>query len=610
MGQRVRPSRLRLFVGTGPTSPTTARMIQAAQAACGSGAGIEIFGQSTVRGADALAADDTVAAIPGPVSLDVESILARPPGPIAVIDLARDGASDGDHRYLWQDVQLLLAAGRDVFATMAVTDLAGVGGAIAWATGAGDKAGVPDAIFDSAEIEVVDIATSMEEPALSQTEAAFRSLTLRRVALAVERRASSDGVAMAPAAPDRVLVAISGAGSGEIVIRAAKRLAAALHAPWHVLHVETPRARLDATRRAADTLGRASQMGATISTVPAVDVLQGIEAHLAAFPATNLVLGGSRATGLRRLFGVSVLAEMLSRHSDAILHVVPQRGEEEGGNKGDRAPTTASAAPRGLIAAPRHYLYTIALVALTVAVAEALRVFVGLRGTNLLFLFPVIAAAARFGQGPTLVSVVASVLCFNFFLLAPAYRFDLAAPQNVVMLVVLGSVAIYTGLLTSQLRSRAALSDRNAEQSSRLALFGQSLARAATWEETAVCVCEEVGRQMKVQTVMLREKDGHLQRVAAYPADADWGAIDQAALEGCWQKGEPTGSGTRELAAGDWRFEPLKTSLGTLAVLGMVREDGREPVRADRSVLFATLVAQAALAHERLKLQDEVATRR
>jgi two-component system sensor histidine kinase KdpD len=43
-----------------------------------------------------------------------------------------------------------------------------------------------------------------------------------------------------------------------------------------------------------------------------------------------------------------------------------------------------------------------------------------------------------------------------------------------------------------------------------------------------------------------------------------------------------------------------------LAVLGLARDDGQNPVPADRAVLLSTLIAQAALAHERLRLEDQM----
>ncbi len=43
-----------------------------------------------------------------------------------------------------------------------------------------------------------------------------------------------------------------------------------------------------------------------------------------------------------------------------------------------------------------------------------------------------------------------------------------------------------------------------------------------------------------------------------------------------------------------------------LAVLGIARDDGRDPVNAVQKLLLHTLIAQAALAHERLRLEDRM----
>lgn len=62
------------------------------------------------------------------------------------------------------------------------------------------------------------------------------------------------------------------------------------------------------------------------------------------------------------------------------------------------------------------------------------------------------------------------------------------------------------------------------------------------------------------------------------------------------------------LSASNWQFQPLATSLGTLAVLGIANENGRNPVKAHQKVLLLTLVSQTALALERLKLEDLMRT--
>jgi two-component system sensor histidine kinase KdpD len=79
-----------------------------------------------------------------------------------------------------------------------------------------------------------------------------------------------------------------------------------------------------------------------------------------------------------------------------------------------------------------------------------------------------------------------------------------------------------------------------------------------------------------------------------------------AAADWAWSRGEPAGSGTGTLNAADWQFHPLKTALGVLAVIGLSRADGQDPVPAERALLLQTLLGQAALAHERLKLESQV----
>jgi two-component system sensor histidine kinase KdpD len=90
------------------------------------------------------------------------------------------------------------------------------------------------------------------------------------------------------------------------------------------------------------------------------------------------------------------------------------------------------------------------------------------------------------------------------------------------------------------------------------------------------------------------------------PADARLTPIDLAAADWAFRRGETAGYGTATLNGSDWQFHPLKTSLGVLAVLGMARSDGSEPVPADRAVLVSTLIGQASLAYERLRLDDEM----
>jgi K+-sensing histidine kinase KdpD len=395
---------------------------------------------------------------------------------------------------------------------------------------------------------------------------------------------------------NHLIVAVSGSDRSEALVRSGRLLADAIGASWEAIHVETPDADRESPRGkcAAEALALAAKLGATIATLPAASALVGIQAHLDSAPAQHLVLGGAgRRPGFWRQSFVEVLA---ARNDDLVLHVHADASPAHGTSTrpGQSRPATPL----------RSYAYAAALVAATLLASEVLQLFLGTRPLDLLFLFPVIAVAARFGLPPALLAVALSVVCYNYFLLLPAYSFNAAAPQNLVMTGVLIAVAVYTGVITTRMRGRLVLSDRSARENASVAALAQKLTRDADWSTTAVTICEHVNHLLKVQAIVYREVDGTLIVAGSAPAGVALGPVDQAALEWAWNQGEEAGSGTATMAAADWQFQPLKTSLGTLAVLGLASEDGRNPVRADQRMLFQTLLAQSALAHERLRLED------
>jgi two-component system sensor histidine kinase KdpD len=378
----------------------------------------------------------------------------------------------------------------------------------------------------------------------------------------------------------RLLAAISGSGSGEQVVGLAAQLAGVMGARWHAVFIETPRSARDpaVARRAAEALSLAVRHGATVSNEPDDDVASGLAAHLAATPADHLVVGTRTAANRHRWFRRSTVSSVQKRLPGLTVHIAPAGTAV--------APVAkASAMSKQEL---RHHVIALGLVAITLGFAELASQLLGGRPLNLLFLFPVIAAAARFGMGPALTATAASVLGFDFFLLRPRFHLEPTAPVIVVTLTALLSVAIYTSLLTQALRSRVALSDRSAKENARIASFSQVLARAASWEETAKAVRDEIADALKAEAAVFRERNGRLEPVGTTMEQLSWGPIDQAALDWCWEHGEAAGRGTTAIASAVWRVEPLRTSLGVLAVLAFVRHDGRDPIRADRGG-FSTL---------------------
>ncbi|MFL9840513.1 sensor histidine kinase KdpD [Sphingomonas sp. ST-64] len=559
--------------------------------------------------------------------MDLDAVLARRPGLALVDEFAHTNVEGCRHPKRWQDVMELLDAGIDVYTTLNVQHVESLNDVVASFTRVRVRETVPDSVFDGAEIEVVDLPPDelierLEEgkvyvPAEASRAlghffskpnlSALREMALRRAALSVDQalleHLDASALPGTFAGGERVLVAISELPGSDALVRAAKRLADALRAPWQAVYIETPRAERfgeDERRRIASTLSLAASLGATIATVPAANVIEGLTTHVAGMRATQLVIGKSVRSWLFELRHGSVVNAMLRAGNGLAVHVIPATGEA-----GPTRSTRPAAAD--LWGGPSVYTASAVMIGGTIAVGKLAEPWIGLGGVDLIFLLPVIVASGRFGLRPGLVTGLLAGLAYNFFFLPPLHTFTIADPQSLLTMFVLIGIAAFTANLAGKLKARATLGARGAQENAAIAAFGQALARASDWETTSAIICDEVSRLLNLNVILLNRRVDELAIVASCPAArGELGPVNRAAADWAWDRAEASGAGSATLNAADWQFHPLKTALGVLAVIGIARSDGRDPVRADRAVLLQTLLGQAALAHERLKLEDEV----
>lgn len=557
--------------------------------------------------------------------MDIDAVIERRPALALVDEFAHSNVEGSRHPKRWQDVIELLDAGIDVYTTLNIQHVESLNDVVASFTRVRVRETVPDSVFGQAEIEVVDLppdeliqrlkdgkvyvpheaTRALSHFFSKQNLSALREMALRRAAQSVDQglleHLDANALPGTFAGGERILVAVSELEGADALVRTAKRLADALRGSWTAVYIETPRAEgfgETEKRRIADTLALAASLGATIATVPAESVIEGLRAQIEGMRATQLVIGRSRRSWWFALRHGSVVETLLDCVDGLAVHVIPA-----GPNTG---PAPRPRLTGGDWGKPRDYGLVALLVAAATGLASIAQPLIGSGAIDLIYLLPVIAAASRFGLRPGLVAGLAAALAYNFFFLPPVYTFTIADPQSVLTMFVLIGVAAFTSSLAGRLRSRAAIGVRGAQDNAALAAFAQTLARVSDAESTARAVCDEVAQLLDVQATILAQRDGLLTLIASEPAATDrLGSIDQAAAEWAWSRGEPAGSGTATLNAADWQFHPLKTSLGVLAILGIARADGRDPVTADRAVLLSTLVGQAALAHERVRLETD-----
>lgn len=633
--RREERGRLKIFLGAAPGVGKTFAMLTEGAALLREGVDVAVAVVETHGRAETQALAEPFEVIPrrrieyhGRIltEMDLDAVLARAPSLALVDEYAHSNVEGGRHPKRWQDVDELLDAGIDVYTTLNIQHVESLNDVVASFTRVRVRETVPDSVFENAEIMVVDLPPDelidrlkegkvyvpqeasralghfFSKPNLS----ALREMALRRAALSVDRQMLQELDATALpgtfGAGDRILVAVSEQPGADTLVRTAKRLADALRAPWMAVHVETPRSGSfdeEAKRRVAASLALAATLGATIATVPAETVVAGLRRQIEGMRATQVVIGKSQRSWWFELRHGSVVDALVKGGRGIAVHVIPAVAE------GGTPPASMKTLLRGW-GHPRGYAVIALMLAGTTLLAKLAQPWIGTGAIDLLYLVPVIISASLYGLRPGLAASLAAALAFNFFFLAPTWTFTIADPQSVLTMLILTGVAAFSSNLAGRLRTRARLGVRSAQESAALAAFSQTLARASDRMATAEAVCEEVSRLLDVRCVLLAGRDGGLRPVAATPRNVMLGPLDQAAADWAWNRGELAGSGSATLPAADWQFHPLKTSLGVLAVLGVARDDGRDPVPADRAVLLSTLVGQAALAHERLHLEDEM----
>ncbi|GGE78154.1 sensor histidine kinase [Sphingomonas prati] len=557
--------------------------------------------------------------------MDIDAVLARAPRLALVDELAHTNAPGSRHPKRYQDVEELLAAGIDVYATLNIQHVESLNDIVASFTRVRVRETVPDRILELAEIEVVDIppdelierlkagkvylpheATRALGHFFSKSNlSALRELALRRAAQAVDAQMLDHvralGVGGTWAGTDRIVVAINELPGADGLVRAGKRVSDGLHAPWTALFIETPRTAHfnDAQhRRVAEAMTLATQLGAAVATVPAASVVDGIRGFLTTARATQLVVGKSRRSRWFELLHGSVVDRLVRDTPGVTVHVLPL----------DARP--AASEPRQRRGAgwgtPSGYAITLLLVGLVTAVGSALFHILDLGNVALLYLLPVMVAASLFGLRTGLFAGLASSLAYNFFFLPPVGTLSVSNPENVISIFVLLGVAVATSQLTARVRAQADLAAASARTNATLAGFLRQLSAVNDPSEAARLICEDVARLFDVQAVLLAPLVGPgLAVQAASTPDYRLDTMDMAAANWASDTGTPAGKGSGTLAASEWLFNPVRAGGRTLAVLGVARDNG-EPIRADQVPLLSSLIDQSVLVLERLRLEMEM----
>ncbi len=543
-----------------------------------------------------------------------------------VDEYAHTNVPGSRHPKRWQDVDELLAAGIDVWTTLNIQHLESLNDVVQQISKVRVRETVPDTVFDRAdEIVLVDFppdellkrlaegkvyvqdtaARAVEHFFKPQNLTALRELALRRAAERIDadlvERMQAQAIEGPWAAGERILACIGPDPVSPIVVRAAKRLADLMDAPWIAVTVERPGTTLDdrGRQRLDEAMKLAQSLGAETQTLTGTDLPEALLRFAKFENVTQIVVGRARGSYLAELLRRSLPHELVRRTQDIAIHLVTRESE---------APAKRSLFrwPKSLPAAPAHFLYAVGAVVAALAIGEVLTTLTPIPNLSMVFLLAVLMTAMSFGMWPAIFTSVLSFLVYNFFFIPPLYTFTVAEPYELLALVIFLVVAVISSALAGRVREQARVATNRTRAMRRLYEFTRRLSGLATLDGVAEGAASEIHASLGRPVVVLLAQDDDLALTAAWPPEDALDAAAMTAARWAHSHDEPAGADTGTLPIIPWYFVPLRAGTKTLGVVGVAKERDGPPLDSEARALLDTLVEQTAAALERASLAREM----
>ncbi len=561
---------------------------------------------------------------------DLDGALARRPSLLLMDELAHTNAEGSRHPKRWQDVEELLDAGIDVFATMNVQHVESLNDVIAQITGVVVRETVPDSALERAhEIKLVDLPPddllerlrdgkvympAQAEHALENffrkgNLIALRELALRQTAERVDaqmlayRRAQ--GIEQTWAASEQILVAVSPSPYSAPLVRAARRMAGALHARWFAVYVEPrikrPISKLDEARL-SQNLRLAERLGAQVVTLSGDRASDEILRFARERNVTKIIVGKPIVARLRDRFRASLVDQLVRHSGDIDVYVTAGDPDEEG-----RIPARAAHARveiPSLLAAAGVSLAATGVAALLFGRDQ-------LPDVVMTYLLGIMLVASRFSLGASVFAALVSVAALDFFFVPPFFTFAVADFRHAVTFLVMFLVAVVISGLTERVKNQAAAA-RQREQRT-LALYGLSrLLTGAQSSERAIEVgSAELEKVFTCKvTVLTPDRDGKLRSVHASQGMDASSERDASIGQWVWQHQKEAGLGTNTLPSSQVLYVPLLASRGIVGVLGLRPSSPERFESIEQRRQLDAFTAQLALAMERAVLAEQTESAR
>jgi two-component system sensor histidine kinase KdpD len=622
--------KLKIFFGAAPGVGKTYSMLEAARKVAKEGRDVLVGyiephvrpeTQALVLGLDVLARREIDYRGTKLVDFDLEAALVQKPQLILVDELAHTNAPGLTHAKRWQDVIDLLDAGIDVYTTLNVQHLESVNDIIARITGVTVRETVPDSVFERAdEVELVDLPPDdlidrlregkVYVPHQAQRAVqnffqkgnliALRELALRKVAERVDAQMASyrreHKIEGTWAVSERLLVCVGPSPMSPRLVRATRRLASGLRAPWVAVHVESPTApRLTPAdeERLNRTMALASQLGGETATLSGTHAAEEIVQYARDRNVTRIIVGKSLLPRWRELIRGSLVYELTRRSGDIDIYVTSGDVEE---GQSPPAPQPRRQEP----IAP--YAYSMVIIAICTAIGWLMMQRFDPTNIVMVYLVGILAVSLRFGRGPSVMASILGVAAFDVCFVPPHFTFAVSDTEYLFTFAVMLATGLIISTLTLRVKAHAEAARQRERRTAALYVISRELSALQHPEAILEAARRHVESALRAQSAFwLPDEHGTL---TLHPG-SQFVERKQGVAQWVFEHEEMAGLGTQTLPGADALYLPLLGSRGAVGVLGVRRREGDTPRGAEQISLLETLAGLVALSLERAELAEQ-----
>ena len=347
---------------------------------------------------------------------------------------------------------------------------------------------------------------------------------------------------------EHILACLSSSPSNAKIVRTAATMAKAFGGTFTALYVRTPDADHlgeEDQQRLQQHIRMAEQAGADISTIYGDDIPQQIAEFARISGITKIVLGRS-SVHRRHFWSGPPLTEKLTQTAPNLdIYIIPDAAAENEYGHGRKL------FARSLVPSVRDLLITTGILTCITIIGFLFLQLNFARYNIIMFYMLGVLFTALFTSGYTcgVLSSVASVALYNFFLTEPRLTFHAYAPGYQVTFALMLTSAIVTCTLTTRLKDHAKMSAQAAFRTKILFDTNQLLQKAKSEEEILSLTASQLRKLLNRNLVIYSEQAGTL------------GPEQFFAAEG--KSGQNIFSAPEERAAANWTFANKKRSGAT-----------------------------------------------